>query len=46
MVNQLDGKITIEIGVKDWKLNFEAKLKNFVKLLTEKIEGEQEGVKY
>lgn len=39
MVSQLDGKISIEVGVKDWRLNVEARLKNFVKLFTEKIEG-------
>ena len=38
MVSQLDGKISIEVGVKDWRLNVEARLKNFVKLFTEKIE--------
>ncbi len=38
MVSHLDGKISIEVGVKDWRLNVEAKLKNFVKILTEKIE--------
>ncbi len=38
MVSQLDGRISIEVGVKDWRLNIEAKFKNFVKLLTQKIE--------
>jgi len=32
MFEQLDGKISIEVGVKNWRLNFEAKLSSFSKL--------------
>jgi hypothetical protein len=38
MVNQLDGKVSIELGIKDWRLNIQAQMKSFVKLLTENIE--------
>ena len=38
MVSHLNGKVSIELGVKDWRLNIQAQLKNFVKLLTENIE--------
>ncbi len=43
-MSQLDGKVSIELGVKDWRLNFQTKLKGFVKLLTEEIEVGEEGL--
>jgi hypothetical protein len=38
MLEQLDGKISIEVGVRDWRLNFEAKLASFSKLFISQIQ--------
>jgi len=42
MLEQLDGKISIEVGVRDWRLNFEAKLASFSKLFISQIQHNNE----
>lgn len=39
LVEQIDGKIKIEVGVRDWKIDIEAELSNFTKLFTQCVEG-------
>ena len=35
LIELIDGKISIEAGIRDWKLNFEAELGNITKVFAE-----------
>ena len=40
LISQLDGRVSIEARMRDWRLNIDLKVPDFTKLLTEDIQSD------